>query len=92
METKTMGGIPEKLHKNYPSRFEIEEKVSLIFGDDRIVKGCKIDAVRFTKEKVRYDLAVPLWTPKEGEEQRYTYIENVDSVCVVDADKESVEN
>jgi hypothetical protein len=86
METKTMGGIPEKLHTNYPSRFEIEEKVSLVFGDDRIVKDCKIDAVRFTEGKVRYDLAVPLWTPKEGEEQRYTYIENVDSVCVVDAD------
>lgn len=79
-----MGGVPEKLHTNYPSRYEIGEKVTLDFGDDRIVKNCKIDAVRFTEGKVRYDLAVPLWSTKEGEEQRYTYIENVDSVCVVD--------
>ncbi len=88
METKTMGGVPEKLHTNYPSRFEIGEKVTLDFWLSGKIKGCTVDAVRFTEGKVRYDILVPIKETSEPEEQPsyLTLIENVDSVCVVDAD------
>lgn len=81
-----MGGVPEKLHTNYPSRFELNENVSLVFGHNLVIENCKIDAIRFTEGKVHYDLAVPLYPSDNEQEQKYTYIENVDSVCVKDAD------
>ena len=92
MTEKMMGGVPEKAHTNYPSRFQIGEGVFLNFWETGTIKWCKVDAVRFTEGKVRYDIAVPLKKSlAEGEEQQYTCIENVDSVFVIDEYKESVE-
>lgn len=87
MEKQTMGGVPEKLHTNYPSRYAVGEKVTLDFWLSGKIKGCTVDAVRFTESKVRYDILVPVKETSAPEEESYlTLIENVDSVCVTDAD------
>ena len=87
MEKQTMGGVPEKLHTNFPSRYAIGEKVTLDFWLSGKIKGCTVDAVRFTESKVRYDILIPIKETSAPEEESYlTLIENVDSVCVTDAD------
>lgn len=87
MENQTMGGVPEKAHTNFPSRFAIGEKVTLDFWLSGKIKGCTVDAVRFTESKVRYDILIPIRETSAPEEESYlTLIENVDSVCVTDAD------
>lgn len=87
MTEKTMGGVPEKVHTKYPSRYAIGEKVTLDFWLSGKIKGCTVDAVRFTESKVRYDILIPIKETSAPEEESYlTLIENVDSVCVTDAD------
>lgn len=87
METKTMGGVPEKLHTNFPSRYAIGEKVTLDFWLSGKIKGCTVNAVKFTKSKVRYDILIPIKETSALEVDSYlTLIKNVDSVCVTDAD------
>lgn len=63
---------------NHLSKVGINENVSLIFGNAKI-DNCVIDAVRFTDSKVRYDVLIPM---SESEEEYYTLVENVDSVCI----------
>jgi len=75
---KTMGGVPEKLHTNYPSRYAIGEIVTIDFVSVKI-NGCKIHEIRFTDSKVNYDIMIPL-----SEELGFTKIENVDSLFVRD--------
>ena len=75
---KKMGGVPEKLHTNYPSRYAIGEKVTLDLVSVKIT-GCKIYEIRFTDSKVNYDIMIPL-----SEELGFTKIENVDSFFVRD--------
>lgn len=77
-----MGGVPEKLHTNFPSRYAIGEQVILNFWLSGKIKGCIVDAVRFTESKVRYDILIPIRQTSDSEESYLTLIENVDSVCI----------
>jgi hypothetical protein len=88
MTTKTMGGVPEKLHTNFLSRFDINEDVQLDFFLSPKIPGCKIAAVKFDGGKVIYDVLVPIANVVEEESANktsYIRIDNVDSICVVDA-------
>lgn len=77
MENK--GEVLNESYK-YPSRYKVPQSVDLDFDGTRI-SGCITEAVRFTEDKVRYDILIPV---RSGEEVLYTKIENVDSVFVVD--------
>ena len=85
---QVLGGVPEKLHTMYPSRHAIGDRVALSFGEFGGVGTCIVDAVRFTEDKVRYDILVPLVYDRDGE-LHYTKISNVDSVCVEDWKEEN---
>jgi hypothetical protein len=71
-----------------PSRFQIDNVVNLHFVfDHAVVKNCLIHSVRFTKGKVRYDIAIPVLC--ESESMVYTVIKNVDSSFVVINEEQS---
>lgn len=80
MENKILGGIPEKFHTSYPSRYEIDEIVDLNFLNSIYIKGCRIAAIHFTIDKVKYDIYIPVGIDNE----EYTIIEQVDSFFVKD--------
>lgn len=67
-----------KEHTNYPSRFAIGEVVDLDFRNSKYLKGCTVDAISFTEDKVWYDIQVPFGF------QEYTIIKGLDSIIVVD--------
>jgi len=79
---KSMGGIPEKLHHLYPSRYEIGErvKVCILPEGEESFPGfpAKITGVHFFTGKVKYDLEVRF----HGDFVSRIY--NVDSILVID--------
>lgn len=80
-----MGGVPEKLHTNYPSRYAIGEKVTLNFFKGGKIHNCEIASVHFTESKVRYDIYISIRDAEpENEITGLTLIEQVDSICVTD--------
>ena len=81
MENQTMGGVPEKLHTNYPSRYKIGEMVTLDFHESGKISDCKVDSVSFDEAKVYYNVEIPIISG------RSIVIEKVDSICVVDQEQ-----
>lgn len=68
-----------------PSEYKPGETVALDFFKAGALKGCEVVAARFTKGKVKYDVAVLLIESTEEEMKdsgRWTVIKNVDSACV----------
>lgn len=81
---KRPGGVPERLHTLYPSRYEIGEKVKVFLmpeGEETFPGfNAVVTAVHFTISKVKYDLEIKFY----GEHTSRIY--NVDSILVKDAD------
>ncbi len=76
---KVLGGIPEKPHTSYLSRYEIGEQVDLDFQNSKYLKNCIVESVKFTDYgKVLYDIKVPL-----GYENFIT-LYDIDSALVVE--------
>lgn len=74
----------QKTHTQFPSRYNISEKVSLDFFPNKPIEGCIIKSVKFSESKVKYDILIPVKEPVFGEESFFTLIENVDSIFVKD--------
>lgn len=81
---KTNEPVTERETTNFPSRYAVREKVSLCFDDNIVIMDCEIDAVKFTESKVWYDVKVPLFHSRKTQEKMFTYLENVDSICLID--------
>jgi hypothetical protein len=87
-----------KIHTQYPSRYKIGEEVGINFNmSGKIKKGCFVRAVHFTDSKVRYDVDIPFIEENSPIKEHavdksikttvsFTLLEQVDSICVVDAD------
>jgi hypothetical protein len=78
------GGVPFKAHTEYPSRYEIGEKVKLFLmpeGEESFPGiNARIIAVHFTTGKVKYDVEIKF----HGEHTTRLY--NIDSILVQDFD------
>lgn len=78
-----------------PSKFQLEDKVKVVFGDAGTINNCKIIKVHFSHSKVLYDIEVVMHNEmadvnfsnnEEGyiEEALLTRLYNVDSVFVTE--------
>lgn len=62
-----------------PSAHQIGAIVDVDFQNSKYLHQCEVAAVKFTKEKVLYDIRVPV-----GSDEDSTVIENVDSICITE--------
>lgn len=77
-----------------PSKFNIGDKVKIVFGDDGTIKNCKIIKIHFSHSKVLYDVEVIIHNEMVGSdfssnEEKYikedllTRLYNIDSVFIL---------
>lgn len=61
-----------------PSNLQVGQKANLNFFKSGRIDNVEITAVKFHRGKVYYDVAVDLTDEEDG----YTILEGIDSVCV----------
>jgi len=82
-----IGQTPFKEHSNYTSRYGVNEGVFLNFPNYGLIKGCKIHAIKFTESSLYYDIKIP-YRFKSGDIDRFTIIENIENIFIIDEYKE----
>lgn len=62
-----------------PSSHKLNEEVALHFGGENIIRGCRVSAITFYEDKVRYDVIVSITGDRPSSE---TVLYEVDSAFV----------